>query len=140
MGPRVNFMTQEKIGRGIIVATLLALVLVYVARFPNHFSDPNWPTHAKTHLLVQIVTGSAFVLVAIFLATRLLSTTRRHFWFALMAFWFIQFGSYWGGKVWFETDVAWRGGNTIFVLMTIAYLIGLVMTGHYCMTDNGGDN
>jgi len=133
-------MTQEKIGRGIIIATLLALVLVYVTRFPNHFPDPNWITHAKTHLLTQIATGSAFALAAIFLATRLLNTARRHFWFTLVAFWFIQFGSYWGGKVWFEADVAWRGGNTFFALMTITYLIGLIMTGRYCMTTNGGDN
>ena len=97
-------MTQEKIGRGIIIATLLALVFVYVARFPNHFSDPNWPTHARTHLLTQIVTGSALALAAIFLTARLLNAAKRHFWFALVAFWFIQFGSYWGGKVWFEAN------------------------------------
>jgi hypothetical protein len=47
-----------KVAQYLFIATLLALLFVYVARFPNHFLDTEWPHHAKAHLFSQISVGA----------------------------------------------------------------------------------
>lgn len=126
-------MAPEKLGRGIILAAFVLLALVFATRFPNHFLDESWPSHAKAHLFAQIGTGLAFSFIGVLLSAKMLGTNRRSTWFVLLALWLFQFAGYWIGKIWFEADVAWHSGNTVFAVLTALYLVGLLMTCRHCL-------
>ena len=131
-------MAPEKLGRGIVLAVFVVLALVYATRFPNHFSDAGWPSHAKTHLFAQIATGVAFSFMGVLLSAKMLDSNRRPTWFVLAVLWLFQFGGYWIGKFGFEADAAWRSGNTVFAVLTVLYLVGLLMTSRHCLATEPG--
>lgn len=133
-------MAPEKLGRGIMLTAFVVLALVYATRFPNHFSEVSWPSHAKTHLFAQITTGIAFSFMGVLLSAKMLESNSRPIWFILLVLWLFQFAGYWIGKFWFEADTAWRSGNTIFAILTALYLVGLLMTSRHCLaSDQGAD-
>ena len=115
----------------LIILTLLTLLFVFVARFPNHFSDPTWPVHAKAHLFSQLSIGAGVCLAALIVSIRFFRPRRAFVWWALLGVGIFIFGGYWAGKLLMEPDTAWRSGNTIFAVMTLSYSLGLCLSWRY---------
>jgi hypothetical protein len=117
-----------KVAQYLIVLTLVALLFVYVARFPNHFSDASWPAHAKAHLFSQLSIGAGFSIVALIISVRFFRSQHKWVWWALLGFGVFSFGGYWVGKILMEPETQWRSGNMVFSVLSVSYLLGLILS------------
>jgi hypothetical protein len=120
-----------KAAQYIFVATLLALLFVYVARFPNHFPDTEWPAHAKSHLFSQISVGAGFTILALIVSIRSFRDRQPWVWWVLLGFGIFNFGGYWIGKIVWDVEASWRSGNTVFLVLSICYLLGLSLSWQF---------
>ena len=129
-----------KAAQYLIIATLIALLFVYVARFPNHFSDPDWSAHDKAHLFSQISVGAGFTTLALIISLRWFRTCRTGVWWLLLGFGALTFGGYWLGKMFFEAEGPWRSGNTVFLVLSMSYLLGIVLGWPYFVRGDKAEN
>ena len=120
-----------KVAQYLVVLTLGALLFVYIARFPNHFSDANWPAHAKAHLFSQLSIGAGFTIGALIISVRYFHSRHKWVWWALLGFGVFSFIGYWAGKMFMEPETPWRSGNMVFAVLSVSYLLGLVLSWRY---------
>jgi uncharacterized integral membrane protein len=128
----------KKLAQYLIILTLAALLFVFIARFPNHFSDASWPAHAKAHLFSQLSIGAGFSIFALIISVRFFRPQYQWAWWALLGFGIFSFGGYWAGKILIEPDAQWRNGNTVFVVLSVSYLLGLSLSWRHFFNGTKG--
>lgn len=132
---------MKRLAGVLLISTLVALLFVILARFPNHLSDVVWTDHAKAHLVSQISVTSGLCLAMMMLVWQFYNSAPRWLWFSLLAFGVFTFVGYWGGKIAFDMETSWRNGNSLFLALTLTYIIGLVLSWRYFFTRSaGGEN
>jgi hypothetical protein len=122
---------MAKVVKHLIVLTLIALLFVYIARFPNHFADASWPAHAKVHLFSQVSLGAGFSIAALIISVWFFRSRYRWVWWALFGFGIFTFGGYWVGKILMDSAAQWRSGNTVFAVLSVSFLLGLALSWRY---------
>lgn len=118
----------------LLTSTLMVHLFAVLVRFPHHFIDMAWAEHAKAHLASQISLASGLCLTMLILIWRFYRSGPRWLWWSLFAYGFFTFAGYWGGKVAFEIEGTWRNGNSLFLVLTLTYATGLVLSWRHCFT------
>jgi hypothetical protein len=119
----------------LLISTLMAHLFTVLVRFPQHFLDSTWAEHAKAHLASQISLSSGLCLTMLILIWRFYNSGPRWLWWSLLAYGFFTFAGYWGGKFAFEIEGPWRNGNSLFLVLTLTYVTGLVLSWRHCFIE-----
>lgn len=68
---------KTQIGRYCLVATQIALLFIFLTRFPRHLADPAWSAHEKAHLITQISASVGLTAVILFILYKFYSTSEK---------------------------------------------------------------
>ena len=92
MKPR-NVMAQ--IGLYCLAISQIALIFIFVTRFPKYLGDATWSGHEKAHLIAQISTSVGLACVILFLLYRFYASAEKWLWRSLIILGVFMFGGYW---------------------------------------------
>ena len=83
----------------------------------------------KAHLIAQIGTTVALVVLSLAVLAGPFRSGKRWAWWCLALVGLAVFGSYWLAHATLEAGTPWRGGNTTFAILTGGYFAGWAVSG-----------